>query len=90
MDDYIKRAQAATVFKTFYGSSLRVMLEAIDEEHAADVRPVVRGEWVRTSDDFGEYCKCSNCGKEYYFGPLVQTNFCSNCGADMRGGGSNG
>lgn len=41
MPDYIEREQAVTVFKTFYGKSLRIMLEALAEEHAADVRPVV-------------------------------------------------
>ncbi len=41
MKDYIEREQAITVFKTFYGKSLRVVLEALEEEHAADVREVV-------------------------------------------------
>lgn len=41
MKDYIEREQAITVFKTFYGKSLRVVLDALREEHAADVREVV-------------------------------------------------
>lgn len=38
MAEYIEREQAVTVFKTFYGKSLRVMLDALAEEHAAVVR----------------------------------------------------
>ena len=49
-----------------------------------DVRPVVRGKWKRIEDDFGKYDRCSNCGKEYFFGPIVTMHFCPNCGADMR------
>lgn len=51
---------------------------------AADVRPVVRGKWEQTKDEFGIYNKCSACGKEYYCGPIAPFNFCPNCGADMR------
>ena len=96
MKDYIEREQAITVFKTFYGRSLRVMLEALEEEHAADVRPVVRGKWV-PDYDYAEYdfdgstplpeprkfqdgWKCSLCGG---YMPS-EANFCPNCGADMR------
>lgn len=57
---------------------------------AADVRPVVRGKWEQTKDEFGFYNKCSACGKEYYCGPIAPFNFCPNCGADMRGGDGNG
>ncbi len=46
---------------------------------------VVRGEW--------KYCRkeniatCKNCSYEHYLGTYHQyaTNFCPNCGADMRG-----
>lgn len=51
---------------------------------AADVRPVVRGKWRQTKDEFGIYNKCSACGKEYYCGPIAPFYFCPNCGADMR------
>ena len=43
---------------------------------AADVRPVVRGKWVRS----GEIMYCNNC-KYIAFNPH---KFCPNCGADMR------
>ena len=48
-----------------------------------DARPVVRGRWdnvSRISRKGFEWFKCSNCGMEW----SNLTNFCPNCGADMR------
>ena len=45
----------------------------------ADVRPVVRGKWVlwmRIPEDY----VCDKC--EWH--SRIKTNFCPNCGADMR------
>lgn len=49
---------------------------------AADVRPAVRGRWEK---DTPMGYKCNTCGC------LMQgkSNFCPNCGADMRGGATN-
>lgn len=54
----------------------------------ADVRPVVRGEWLN-EDSASNYLafKCSVCGTG---GRLYKFPFCSQCGADMRGGGEDG
>ena len=52
----------------------------------ADVRPVVRGEWIEYGEpnQFGEYnkwyWKCSVCDEV----GLNYMHFCPNCGADMR------
>lgn len=51
------------------------------EEKAADVRPVVRGQWVK---DITGQLFCSNC--KNYGVPNRKTDYCPNCGADMRGG----
>ena len=51
---------------------------------AADVRPVVRGEWKTSYEAFGllPFClKCSKCNEATF----IQYNYCPNCGADMRG-----
>ena len=50
----------------------------------ADVRPVVRGEWIPYKQ--GDM-KCSNCGGVYGVcaGLLGDYNYCPRCGADMRG-----
>ena len=53
----------------------------LDKLPAADVRPVVRGKWMerRFSEDvYG--AECSVCHTTWDYG----TNFCPNCGADMR------
>jgi len=51
---------------------------------AADVKPVVRGTW----EDVMGWLTCSVCGNTIYeiddYGDRYPTNFCSNCGADMR------
>jgi len=55
----------------------------------ADVKPVVRGEWkpsaMITSSTGGVWrthgVACSVCNSFY----LEKTNYCPNCGADMRG-----
>lgn len=48
----------------------------------ADVRPVVRGEWLEPDDDYG-YIVCSAC--EERSPNYERSNFCPYCGADMRG-----
>ena len=52
---------------------------AIDRVPAADVRPVVRGEW-RGIGKTGRIFVCSACDKTFPY----KTDFCPNCGADMR------
>lgn len=54
----------------------------IDSIPAADVRPVVRATWRRYSP-FTDTYECSNCG-EQVIDKQFRTNFCPNCGADMR------
>ena len=49
---------------------------------AADVKPVVRGEWVHFDGGFSDHYYCTACHKD-----IVLTGnwrFCPNCGADMR------
>ena len=52
-------------------------VEMLEQLPSADVRENVRGEWFSM---FG-HCVCMFCG---YKGSPIQTNFCPNCGADMR------
>ena len=61
---------------------------------AADVRPVVRGKWIQTTQPMGwrdEDCaECSVCGEDFVLDEWAMDeftnlmNFCPNCGADMR------
>lgn len=54
------------------------VLKIICQQKAADVQPVKRGEWGKRAYD---RLQCSYCGKC----EDVATDFCPNCGADMRG-----
>lgn len=47
-----------------------------------DVRPVVRGRWKRVDPRSTVVTfRCSECN---YYAHMNATNFCPNCGADMR------
>lgn len=65
------------------------VFEVLNKLPAADVAPVVHGEWLRISDDDqyeGEYY-CSVCNAEEFFpenAPFAP--FCWHCGAKMDGG----
>ena len=45
------------------------------------------GKWVHRNDDYNDWLECSQCGYgsegEVKYGE--NTNYCPNCGADMRG-----
>lgn len=60
----------------------------LDRIPAADVTPVVHGQWIKDdflSDDVNNAEKCSQCGELIgWFGNLP--NYCPNCGAKMDGG----
>ena len=69
--------------------------DIVDAQPAADVEPVVRGEWKRMKleGDMAIYSKCSVCGYVYngstflvnYMKSIVERehNYCPNCGAHM-------
>ena len=50
---------------------------AIEAEPPADVKPVVRGEWIED----GCITQCSECGEPKRF---PHWTVCPNCGAEMR------
>ena len=71
--------------------------EYIDAQPTADVKPVVRGEWIEVAVTDGydiegvktwvSVMQCSQCGfiVNAVEGHMAQYNFCPNCGAYMRG-----
>ena len=93
MTEYIKREDAYTTLTDCYHHSTETqhmtLKEALDRVPAADVRPVVRWRWIWQDapcfgNPYGSYkCEC---------GCLMphKTNFCPNCGAEMRGRKANG
>lgn len=82
MGDYIEREFALDVVRRTSGDYAAAFAE-IAHSPAADVRPVVRGRWRWVGQDQWNDCyECSQCGKMN----TDNSNFCPNCGADMRGG----
>ena len=58
-----------------------VVNEIIEQQPTADVREVVHGEWLISELGFPY---CSKCGTALTKS-APRTNYCSNCGAKMRG-----
>lgn len=109
MGEYIDKAEALSRFSFYNGDRIperdvdgfpntitfhdaKAVIRSI---RPADVRPAVRGRWVKshaivgidtkTCDvKIGETDKCSVCGEEFVR-PIKEYKFCPNCGADMRG-----
>jgi hypothetical protein len=54
--------------------------EFIKSIPAADMRPMIRGEWWPAKDGYYGHVMCSACHKI----ESHKTDFCPNCGADMK------
>lgn len=78
-DEYISRAKA---LKALYADYAYPAMDIIKEIPAADVAPVVHGQWDVSKGLLGDMCKCSACGSL----PSLPTKFCPYCGARMDGG----
>lgn len=94
MAEYIERDALGRKIHT--GMNIIKVIKTIIDEPAADVRPVVRGEWVPNPYD-REWDFCTACvigtrRREYGKNPdgteyvtEYGYTFCPHCGADMRG-----
>lgn len=60
-----------------------LLLHYLDVEMAPTIKPERKlGKWI--TQEFGSWAECSEC-HELYDIPIANSNFCPNCGADMRG-----
>lgn len=69
----------------------KAVLQLLQVQPTADVKDVVRGEWIKSKTDGGEIeCVCSRCRgdapAEYGRYTWIKSDICPNCGAAMRGG----
>lgn len=63
----------------------KVFLQIIDDEPTIDAQPVKRGRWYY--DNAKDQCFCTECGNYTYIGKFeneILSNYCPDCGADMR------
>ena len=82
MAEYIKREDAISACISSNAEQWMKVVNAINLIPSAKVRENVVGEWTGKGaiDGFGIFI-CSACGKF----AISETDFCPNCGADMRG-----
>ena len=113
MSDYIRREEVVCKIERLRDKcgndemafALNWAKELVNKIPAADVRPVVRGEWYNGDRNEGaqkvkldcdgnvtDTAFCSVCGDWLTASDeyAVRGRFCPNCGADMRGEESNG
>lgn len=84
MNDYISREAALKAVNRHYPNP-NAMCAALVTIHAAEVRPVVRGQWIPVTNGRGGN-ECSEChcyALSYQSGDECLSNFCPNCGAKM-------
>ncbi|MBQ6359355.1 MAG: hypothetical protein IJI97_10495 [Clostridia bacterium] len=96
MDDYISRQAAMDAIHGHYevrnpdqNAEMDKISMLIFRVPSADVRPVVRGQWIEHEDPNGDpYYECSAChGEMVCIEGTPQDNefyFCNYCGADLR------
>ena len=66
----------------------KIICDGIDLIPAADVEPVVRGEWQKVYENttFGAMYRCSVCGETTF--NVENYKYCPKCGAHMERSGS--
>ena len=87
MAEYIEREAAKRRLNFDYAYAAAKLLDELD---AADVAPVVHGEWrMVTGDDGSLTAECTECDAVFdnlsMFEFALNYNYCPNCGARMGG-----
>ena len=83
----ILRAKANMAVLTDGAPYFEKAAQMLEKLPAADVAPVVHGDWIPCFDDENRwrqgFAQCSNCGRERYACTIRNVNYCPNCGAKM-------
>lgn len=86
-DEFVSKQQVYMINGIFHDSLLRQILDQLVARlPAADVKPVVHGRWIIYPSPDEYHCDkyiCDHCGYEM---DAEKSNFCPNCGAEMRCG----
>ena len=90
MSRYIDAEKLKAHYLWWHEDERKLIDDIVDAQPTADVRENVRGEWIEKKpmnfgkcvNGLGSIFKCSVCGEEI---SCCTTNYCPNCGADMRG-----
>lgn len=80
MDEYIERE---ALRDALYDADAITMngVKILNQFPAADVATVRHGRWLCVDTDTEQFFLCNRCKKKEYW----ESNYCPNCGADMRG-----
>ena len=85
---YNKTEGASEEYNDGFDDGVQYVLECIDNVPTADVKPVVRGEWIPIGEpdkDNNQQVECSHCHAGDLHAVGVEVPYCWKCGADMRG-----
>ena len=88
MAEYIEREALKQSIKNsdMWNREKMSALMIVSAEPAADVAPVVHGEWIVCGDGEDVPWMCSHCGKTTaHKYKIMYGKFCPNCGARMDG-----
>lgn len=93
VDEYIRRSDAlngAELFQCGWAEIEAVQTDYIERLPAADVAPVVHGEWYLLDDCANAGLYCSVCSRrvhrEEFAYKKLRSKYCPHCGAKMDGG----
>ena len=96
-DEYIRRSDAlkgVELFQCGWAEIEAVQTDYIERLPAADVAPVVHGEWYLLDDCANAGLYCSVCSRRVHRDEFaykkLRSKYCPHCGAKMDGGNENG
>ena len=93
MTEYIEREAALSLVRpdtpedekyvVTIATAKKLVRSIVCRTPAADVTPVVHGEWLLRHEGYGHYWECSSCHKNPCIYVTKDTRYCPNCGAKM-------